>query len=146
MEDIKIVRSSEIKPDRLIGAERLDAGWIKRIIYPPEIITGGLFLGIAEVNPGYSPHRWHTHIIDKTEEYEFIYPENFEEMYYIVSGSGIVQWITEKGKSKEKKVNAGDAIFFPRGVPKHQLQNNGTEKMLIVYCGYPKVAKVEIHK
>lgn len=145
MEDVKIVRSSEIKPLGLIGAGGPNAGWMKKIIYPPEVITRGLFFAIAEVNPGYSPHRWHTHIIDKAEGYEVIYPEDFEEMYYVVSGSGIVQWNTKDSKTKEEKVSAGDTIFFPTGVAKHQLQNTGTEKMFIVFSGYP-TAKVKIHE
>jgi mannose-6-phosphate isomerase-like protein (cupin superfamily) len=145
MGDAKIFRLSEIEPLKLIGATGSDAGWMKKIIYPPKVITKGLFSGVAEVNPGYSPHRWHTHISDKFEEYEAIYPEDFEEMYFIVSGSGVVQWNTEDGKTKEEKVGAGDTILFPAGVGKHQLLNSGSEKMFIVFCGYP-TAKVKGHK
>ena len=62
-----------------------------------------------------------------------------------MSGSGVVQWITEDGKVKEEKVGAGDAIFFPSGVVKHQLLNNSNEKMFMVFCGYP-TAKVTYTK
>jgi mannose-6-phosphate isomerase-like protein (cupin superfamily) len=137
MEDVKIFRSRDIE-SRSHPADGENAGWIKRIIYPPHIITKGTFMGIGEVNPGYSPHRWHTHTSDKAEGYEVVYPNDFEEFYYIVSGNGVVQWKAEDGKIKEEKVSAGDAIFFPVGVAEHQLFNNGTEKIVMVFGGSPK--------
>lgn len=137
MPGIKIIGSNEVVPAPLPGAEGAKAGWIKRIVYPPHVITKGSFLGVAEFNPGYSVHRWHTHTRDKAEGYEVIYPENFEEIYYIVSGSGVIQWKTQDGKIKEEKVNPGDTMFMPVGVVEHQLLNNGIEKMVIVFCGSP---------
>jgi len=136
MIDVKILRSIDIESQPLPAAQK-NAGWIKRIIYPPNVVTKGAFMGIAEINPDHSPHRWHTHTADKGEGYEAVYPKDFEEIYYIVSGSGVVQWKTEEGKIKEEKVSAGDAIFFPVGVAEHQLFNNGSEKIFMVFCGSP---------
>jgi uncharacterized cupin superfamily protein len=116
MEDVKIFRSSEIDPLPLIGFKGTEEGWMKRVIYPQNVATKGVFFGVAEVNPGHSPHRWHNHVADKAEGYEVVYPENFEEIYYIVSGTGVVQWSTEDEKIKEEKVTAGDVVFFPAGV------------------------------
>jgi len=138
MEDPKIIRSEDIKSYPLPGADE-NSGWIKRIIYPPHVVTKGTIFGIAEVIPGYSPHRWHTHTKDKGEGFELIYPKDFEEIYHIISGSGVMQWKTEDGKIKEEKVSAGDTIFFPVGVVEHQLLNNGNERMKIVYCGGPQL-------
>ncbi len=124
MADIKIIRSNEVETLDLIGAGGPKGGMMKKLIYPQYVKTRGVFFGTAEINSGYSPHRWHIHTADKAEGYEAVYPEGFEEIYYIVSGSGVVQWTTEDGKVKEEKVGAGDAIFFPSGVVKHQLLNN----------------------
>jgi len=137
MAGIKIIRSSEVVPAPLPGTEGEKAGWIKRIVYPPQVVTKGSFLGAAEFNPGYSVHRWHTHTRDKAEGYEVDYPENFEEIYYIISGRGVMQWKTPDGKIEEEKVGPGDTMFMPVGVVEHQLLNNGQEKMVIVFCGYP---------
>lgn len=68
---------------------------------------------------------------------EIIYPKNFEEVYHIISGNGVIQWKTEDGKTKEEKVSAGDTIFFPIGVAEHQLLKNGTEKMILAIFGSP---------
>lgn len=145
MVDIVVIRSGDIESKTLAGASTKDAGWMKRIVYPPHIITKGPFLGIAEVNPGYSVHRWHRHVSDKAEGYEVVYHKDFESMYYIVSGSGVIQWKTEDGKITEEKVSAGDTIFFPIDAAEHQLLNNGTEKMLLVISGSP-VPKVTYTK
>jgi len=137
MADIIIVRSDEVESVLIPGTTEKEAGWLKRIMYPPRVNTKGSFLAVVEVSPGYSPHRWHRHARDKYEGYEVIYPKDFEEIYYIVRGSGVVQRKTEDGKIQEEKVSAGDSIFFPADVPEHQLLNTGTEKMFVVACGSP---------
>ena len=144
MTDVRILRWNEIERRPLPATEE-SAGWMKRIIYPPHVTSKGTFMGVAEVNPGYSPHRWHTHTTDKAKGYEVEYPKDFEEFYYIISGTGIVQWKDEKGKAKEEKVSTGDTVFFPVGVPEHQIFNNGSEKMVIVFGGSP-TAKVILKK
>jgi oxalate decarboxylase/phosphoglucose isomerase-like protein (cupin superfamily) len=143
MEQPRIFRLSEVAPNPLAGSEGPECGWMRRIIYPHNVQTKGTFFGIAEVKPGYSPHRWHTHTADKFQGFEVIYPNDFEEIYYIISGSGVVQWKDESGKTKEAKVKAGDTIFFPADVGEHQLFNNGTEKIVMAYCGSPP-AKVTL--
>ena len=143
--EIKIIMSNEIEAAPLPGAGGAKAGFIKRIVYPPHVISKGSFLGVAEFNPGFSGHRWHTHTHDKAEGYEVVYPENFEEIYYMVSGRGVIQWKTPDGKIKEEKVGPGDTMFMPVGVAEHQLLNTGTEKIVIVFCGYP-TAKVTLTK
>ncbi len=141
MEDIKIIRPSSVESQLLPGTPEKNAGWIKRIIYPHNTGTKGILMGLAEANPGFAIHRWHTHTKDKAEGYEIVYPESLEEIHYIVSGSGVMQWKTQNGKIREEKVYAGDSIFFPRGVAEHQLLNNGDEKLLVIYCASP-IAKV----
>jgi len=136
MPDITIIRSSDVEstPPPAHGKE---AGWIKRIIYPPHVKTKGLILGVSEVNPGYAVHRWHRHVSDKAEGYEVVYPKDFEEIYYIVRGSGAMKWKTEDGNIDEELVSAGDAVFIPVEAAEHELFNSGSEKMLVVFCGYP---------
>jgi oxalate decarboxylase/phosphoglucose isomerase-like protein (cupin superfamily) len=137
MVDVIVIKSGDIKSTPLPGSSRKEEGWMKRIVYPPQVITKGSFLGAGEVNPGYSFHRWHRHTSDKAEGYEIVYPKNFEEIYYVASGNGVVQWKTEDGKINEEKVTAGDTIFLPADVAEHQLFNSGSEKMFVVFCGSP---------
>ena len=137
MVGVKIVRSEDVKSSPLPGVKEKEAGWIKRIAYPPQVPTKGPFLGCAEVQPGYSVHRWHRHTRDEGEGFVVVYPKGFEEIYYIVSGSGVIQWKTDEGKIQEEKVGAGDAIFLPVDVTEHQLLNSGNEKMFVVYAGSP---------
>jgi mannose-6-phosphate isomerase-like protein (cupin superfamily) len=138
MAEPKIIRASEVESAQLPGAKEIQAGWIKRILYSPKIQTKGVFFGVAEINPGYSVHRWHTHTEDKAEGYEVVYAENFEEIYYIIRGAGVMQWKAADGQIiKEEKVTAGDTIFMSVGIAEHQLFNNGNEQMAMVFCGHP---------
>lgn len=53
-----------------------------------------------------------------------------EEIYYVVSGTGLM---TVGDETRE--VNAGDAIYVPRGC-RHTLRNTGSEPIkLILVCG-----------
>jgi mannose-6-phosphate isomerase-like protein (cupin superfamily) len=136
MTAIRVIREKEVPSRPLPGAEE-EAGAVKRIIYPPNVMTRGVFMGIGSANPGYSPHRWHAHHHDEAEGYEVDYPEDFEEIYFILNGSGLIQWKDEEGTIEEKEVGPGDTIFMPVGVPEHQLFNSGKEKMTILFCGSP---------
>lgn len=107
------------------------------MIFPDRVNTKRSFFSIAEVNPGYTPHRWHTHVSDRGESYEVTYDEDFEEFYYIVSGKGIIQWEEKSETVKEVEVSAGDTIFMPAVVPEHQLFNNDNEKILMIGAGGP---------
>jgi mannose-6-phosphate isomerase-like protein (cupin superfamily) len=137
MVDVVIIKSGDVKSTPLPGTAKEEEGWMKRIVYPPQVITKGSFFGVGEVNPGFSFHRWHRHTSDKAEGYEIIYPKDFEEIYYVVCGNGVVQWKGNDGKINEKNVSAGDTIFLPADVAEHQLFNSGSEKMFVIFCGSP---------
>jgi len=137
MVDPVIIRGAEVNSVPPPGAASKEAGWMKRIVYPPHALTKGTFMGVSEINPGYSIHRWHRHTSDKAEGYEITYPKNFEEVYHIVRGTGVIQWKTDGEKISEKPVGPGDTLWFPADVVEHQLLNSGKEKMYIVFCGSP---------
>lgn len=71
---------------------------MKRIIYPHKIPAKGFAFGFGEVSPGKSLHLWHKH-----KGLEVIYAPGFEELYYILKGSGAVQWKEPNGEVKEKR-------------------------------------------
>ena len=147
MKDVIVLKDNEIVKDPLVGGDDgHKAGWRKRIVYPQNVATKGSYLGIAEVNPGFSPHRWHGHTGDRTEEFEIVYPDNFEEINYIISGTGVVQWKDDDGKVLEKELGPGDTVYFPVGVADHQVLNKGTEPMVVLFCGYPTVEVVPFKK
>ena len=53
-----------------------------------------------------------------------------EEIYYIVSGRGVITVGDE-----QSEVEAGDAVYVPRGA-RHTLENTGSEPIrLLVACG-----------
>ncbi|MGA9772761.1 MAG: cupin domain-containing protein [Blastocatellia bacterium] len=53
-----------------------------------------------------------------------------EEVYYILSGRGVMQVGDEK-----REVSAGDAVYVPR-TARHTLENTGTEPIkLLLVCG-----------
>ncbi len=103
MEDVKIVRGDDAKPQVLPGALEKKAGWIKRLIYPDNVGAEGIVMGIAEANPGYSIHPWHTHTRYESKGIELVYPKNFEEIYYIIKGSGSSNIKRKMVKSLKKK-------------------------------------------
>jgi len=137
MREVIVIKSSNIESIPLAAATGKEAGTMKRMVYPHTVGAEQLFFGIAEINPGYSPHRWHRHTYDKAAGYDAGYSKDFEGVYYIISGSGVAQWKMEDGEIKEIQVSAGDAIFFPPDVAEHQVLNNSNEKMVIAMCGSP---------
>jgi uncharacterized RmlC-like cupin family protein len=137
MREVKVIKSTDIESDQLPGANMKEAGIMKRIVYSHTVGAKQLFFGIVEINPGYSPHRWHRHTYDKADGYEAVYSKGFEGVYYIISGNGVAQWKTEDGQIEEIEVGAGDTLFFPPDVAEHQLLNNGTQKIIITMCGSP---------
>jgi mannose-6-phosphate isomerase-like protein (cupin superfamily) len=138
MAQLKIVRSDEVQPQNIRGLGK-EAGQIKRII-----ATDKFFFNVDEVSPGFSPHHWHTHTKYKAEGYEVEYPGDFEEIYFILSGRGVIQWKTEKGEIREEAVGPGDTIHMPPGVVEHQLLNNGTEKIRLAVVGVPPPRRTPI--
>ena len=131
MTPLKIVKADEVQPQNIRGFGK-EAGQIKRII-----ASKALFFNVDEVSPGFSPHHWHRHDKYRTENVEVEYPADFEEIYFILSGQGVVQWKTESGEMQEQQVGPGDTIHMPPGVVEHQLLNNGSEKIRLAVVGVP---------
>ncbi len=135
MAQLRIVRSDDVEPQNIRGFGK-EAGQIKRII-----ATEKLFFNLDEVSPGFSPHQWHTHSKYQAQGYEVEYPRDFEEIYFILSGRGVIQWKTESGEIREQAVGPGDTIHMPPDVVEHQLLNNGTEKIRLAVVGVPPPAR-----
>ena len=127
-----VIKPAEGKPIR--GAF---GGYGRRMLTDKH--SKNLCMGILYVDPGKSPHRWHSH--DKPDEkdgFRVVYPENFEEAYLIVQGKGLQQW-KEGGEIREVRVETGDVVYFPKGVYEHQLLNDQDTPMTVVYATCPPV-------
>ena len=127
----RIVRSDEVQPQNIRGLGK-EAGQVKKII-----ATEKLFFNVDEVSPGFSPHHWHRHTKYRAEGVEVEYPGDFEEIYFILSGRGIIQWKTDSDGIREQEVGPGDTIHMPAGVVEHQLLNKGTENVRLAVVGVP---------
>jgi len=138
MAQLKIIKSDAVQPQNIRGLGT-EAGQIKRVIS-----TEKFFFNVDEVSPGYSPHHWHRHTKYRTESTEVEYPADFEEMYFILSGRGVIQWKTESGEIREQAVGPGDAIHMPPDVVEHQLLNNGTENIRLAVVGVPPPRRTPI--
>ena len=133
-----VVRSDAVPPRTIRGLQK-EAGQIKRII-----ATEKLFFNVDEVAPGFSPHHWHTHTKYQAEGLEVEYPADFEEIYFILSGRGVIQWKMEGGAIREQEVGPGDTIHLPPGVVEHQLFNNGVENIRLAVVGVPPPRRTPI--
>ncbi len=131
MSQLRIVKSDEVKPQNIRGLAK-EAGQVRKIV-----ATEKFFFNVDEVAPGFSPHHWHRHTKYQAEGYEVEYPADFEEIYYILSGRGVIQWKTETGAVREQQVGPGDTIHMPPDVVEHQLLNNGTENLRLAVVGVP---------
>lgn len=131
MAQLKIIKADDVKSDPIRGSGE-GAGQVHRII-----ATENFFFNIDEVNPGHSPHHWHRHEDYKTETHQVEYPDDFEEIYYILSGTGLIQWKTESGEIGEQEVGPGDTVFTPPDVVEHQLLNTGSETIRMAVVGAP---------
>ena len=138
MTQLRIVQADQVQPQNIRGQSK-EAGQIKRII-----ATEKFFFNVDEVNPGFSPHRWHRHTRYRAEGYEVEYPADFEEIYFILSGHGVVQWKTDSGEIQEQAVGPGDTIHMPPGVVEHQLLNNGPETIRLAVVGVPPPCRTPI--
>jgi mannose-6-phosphate isomerase-like protein (cupin superfamily) len=138
MTQLKIVRSDEVQPQNIRGLGK-EAGQIRKVV-----TTEKLFFNVDEVNPGFSPHHWHRHDRYRHEGYEVEYAADFEEIYFILSGQGVIQWKTESGEVQQQPVGPGDTIHMPAGVVEHQLLNNGTEPIRLAVVGVPPPRKTPI--
>ena len=131
MTEIKIYRSKDVQPHNIRG-QSPEAWQVRRIMASEK-----LYLNIDDVNPGYSPHRWHRHTQYEADGVKVEYAPEFEEIYFILSGTGLIQWKTEAGETREQTVGPGDVIHMPAGVVEHQLVNNGSEPVRIAVVGVP---------
>ncbi|MDB5921112.1 MAG: hypothetical protein JWN13_48 [Betaproteobacteria bacterium] len=138
MAQLRIIKSDEIQPQNIRGQGK-EAGQIKRVI-----ATEKLFFNVDEVSPGFSPHRWHQHTKYMSDGHAVEYALDFEEIYFILSGRGVMQWKTDTGDIGEQAVGPGDTIHMPSAVVEHQLLNNGTEKIRLVVVGVPPPRRTRI--
>jgi uncharacterized cupin superfamily protein len=83
-------------------------------------------VSFVEVEPGNQAFSYHYH-------------EMNEEVFYIISGTGIVR--TFKG---EITVNAGDMITFPTGEEGSHVIRNGSDKEKLVYIDFDAISVPEI--
>ncbi len=138
MAQINIVKADAVQPQNIRGFGK-EAGQVQRVVS-----TEKLFFNIDEVCPGYSPHHWHKHDGYTAGGFKVEYPADFEEIYYILSGHGVVQWKNADGAVEEQKVGPGDTIHFPADAVEHQLLNNGTENIRLAVVGVPPPKKTPI--
>lgn len=109
----------------------------RRMIHPNTGCSDAFFMGVATVEVGKSPHSWHKHVgVERGPGFCLEFPPGFEEAYIIIRGKGTVQWKVEN-RVMERQVDAGDAVFLPKGMGDHQLLNTGNEPMVLVFGGAP---------
>jgi mannose-6-phosphate isomerase-like protein (cupin superfamily) len=117
-------------------------GAIKRAIYPDTVGSERLFVGLAEFPPGTAPHVFHRHDAEVIGGRRISYAPEFEEFYFVVEGSGVMQWKLEHGHLGEAPVAAGDSVYMPPGVVEHRIFNTGEGMMRVLYGGTPP-ARIE---
>lgn len=117
-------------------------GAIRRIIYPDTVGSARLFIGVAEFGPGTAPHVFHRHGTEVIRGRRLSYAPDFEEFYFVIDGSGMMQWKLEDGRLVEVPVQAGDSVYMPPGVVEHRIFNTGPGLMRVLYGGTPP-ARVE---
>jgi uncharacterized cupin superfamily protein len=132
MEEPRVVRRENQEVHSFHGEGR-----IRRIIYPDTVGSQNLFIGEARVEPGAAPHVFHRHGTEISGNLEITYAPHFEEFYYIVEGSGSMQWKTEDGMLYEQPVSQGDAIYMPPDTMEHRIFNNSKALLRILYGGTP---------
>lgn len=132
----KVVHLSEYPKHSLHGA-----GAIRRVIYPDLTGSQRLFIGLAEFGPGTAPHVFHRHgtevVGEPGQQRRLTYAADFEEFYFVVEGTGEMQWRFDDGRQAAEPVAAGDAVYFPPGVVEHRIFNTGTSTMRVLYGGTP---------
>ena len=133
----KIVRYRDYVGHALHGE-----GTIRRAIYPDTVGSARLFVGLAEFGPGTAPHVFHRHGTEVIRDRRLTYAPDFEEFYFVVDGSGVMQWKLGDGRLLEEAVEAGDSIYMPPGVVEHRIFNTGSGLMRVLYGGAPP-ARVE---
>lgn len=112
-----------------IEGEKLNRGignefTIKQVI--PRAEATKCRVNFVEVEPGNQAFSYHYH-------------EMNEEVFYIISGIGIVR--TSKG---DITLNAGDVITFPTGIEGAHVIRNGSETEKLVYLDFDAINVPEI--
>lgn len=131
MGQLKFVKAGDVKPQNLRGLPA-EAGHVLRLI-----ATEKFYFNIDDIAPGHSPHSWHKHDQYVHDGVRVEYPADFEEIYYVLSGNGVLQWKTESGEMREQAVGPGDTIYMPPDVIEHQLLNNSNGNIRIAVVGVP---------
>jgi oxalate decarboxylase/phosphoglucose isomerase-like protein (cupin superfamily) len=131
-----LVRGADFVAHALHGT-----GAIRRAIYPELTGSRRLFVGLAEFGPGTAPHVFHRHGTEVVgppgARRRLTYAEDFEEFYFVVEGSGEMQWRFDDGRERREPLAAGDAVYFPPGVVEHRVFNTGPGPMRVLYGGTP---------
>ena len=138
MAQLKIIKEKEVSAQNIRGFGK-EAGQVRRVVS-----SSKFFFNIDEVCPGHSPHHWHKHDGYVVDGVKVEYPADFEEIYFVLSGHGVVQWKTANGAVEEQAVGPGDTIYMPAGVIEHQLLNNSTENIRIAVVGVPPPKKTPL--
>lgn len=132
----RVVHLADYPVHRLHGE-----GALRRAIYPDLVGSRQLFLGLAEFGPGTAPHVFHRHGTEVVGEpghrRRLTYAAQFEEFYFVVEGTGELQWRFDDGRQEAEPVTAGDCVYFPPGVVAHRIFNTGTGRMRVLYGGTP---------
>ena len=112
-------------------------GVIRKLIYPDMTGSSALFIGLAVVPPGQAPHVFHRHETEIHGKARIDYSADFEEFYFVVSGSGEMQWLDDVNEQHGQQVDAGDAIYMPRDCLPHRIFNTGSKDLHVLYGGTP---------
>ena len=127
MEDLKMKKIAVENYNQVEGQKNSQNGnefTVKSII--PHDQVGKCSANFVEIEPGNYAYGYHYH-------------ESNEEIFYIISGTGIVR--TPQG---EITVKAGDAITFPAGPEGAHVIRNGSETEKLVYIDFGAVTVPEI--
>lgn len=84
MAQLKIVKADEVQPQNIRGFGKA-AEQVRRLI-----ATEKLFFDVDDVSPGFSPHHRHTHGKYRADGVEAEYPADFDEIYFILRGGGVI--------------------------------------------------------
>ena len=98
MAQLKIIKADEVPTQNIRGFGE-EAGKIRKVV-----TSSKLFFNIDEICPGFSPHHWHKHDSYVVDGNKVEYPADFEEIYFVLSGHGVVQWKTASGAVEEQAV------------------------------------------
>jgi len=83
-------------------------------------------VSVYEIPPGKAPYPYHFHYKN-------------EETFYILSGEGILK--TPEG---ERKVGAGELLFFPTGEAGAHKLTNSSETQMLVYIDFDAVHDMDV--